>query len=369
MVSMFRIIAFACILCFEHIAGMDDDFIVKYRGSSRITLHTALPHETFEQAHARIASFPNIEYIERDSRIHGIDTTPNDPFITQQWSLDAIRAYSAWDIHRGSRSIRVCVADTGVEYTHPDLFQNMDAHFGRGMNVLDGTLNAVDDHGHGTKVASIIGAFGNNSVGISGIAWSISIVPCKFLNANNYGWVSGAIQCLDYCVYTANTTIINISWGTKDNLKSLEDKLTEIGKLNVLIVAAAGNSGVNSDTGSNGLYPAKYTNPSIISVAASNALDQLASFSNYGSKSVDIAAPGQDMFMASLYGSYQAGSGTSFSAPGVAGALALMKSYRPNTTSSKLKTTLLSSSRKIPSMKGKTVSGGIVDVYAALKAL
>lgn len=258
--------------------------------------------------------------------------------------------------------------DSGVDFNHPDLAGQMDPVYGKGKNAIFPGSDAMDDHGHGTHVAGIIGAATNNGKGISGMNWAISLVPCKFLDSSNNGYISNAIACLDYCHYTVGAKISSHSWGAfGSNFRSLSDKMAEISAAGFLVVAAAGNSAVDNDRDKNKMLPASYSYDGIISVAAIEETDTLAGYSNFGVKSVDLAAPGSNILSTDLNGGYSYSGGTSFSAPHVTGAAALLAAAKPGIAAARIKAAILGTARKLPSLKGKCVSGGTLDVEAALK--
>jgi subtilisin family serine protease len=234
---------------------------------------------------------------------------PNDPLVPQQWALSNaggehakagadIQAFNAWGITTGSSSVVVAVIDFGVDYLHPDLAANIytnsadcnsngvdddgdgyvdDCH---GINTYDHTSNPMDDVGHGTHIAGIIGAIGNNGLGVSGVNWNVQILPCKFLNSQGYGTVAGAIECLSY-VKTLKDRGVNIvatnnSWGGVEYSAALNDAIAAQRDDGILFVAAAGNEFSNNDFTST--YPANVSYSNVISVASSTNADRMSDF-------------------------------------------------------------------------------------------
>src|SRR4030095_3515251 len=204
----------------------------------------------------------------------------------------------------------VAVLDTGVDYNHEDLTENMwrrpekmepyqDKELGTiddefGFNAIDGAADPMDDNGHGTHCAGIIGAEGENSLGIAGVNWKVQIMPLKFMNAGGMGTTKDAIEAINYVINRkkagVNVRIISASWGSTKKSKALEDVIRGAYDNDILFVAAAGNSSVDNDRTPH--FPSSYNVPNVVSVAALDRNDLLASFSNYGPKSVAIAAPG-----------------------------------------------------------------------------
>jgi subtilisin family serine protease len=212
---------------------------------------------------------------------------------------------------------------------------------------------------HGTHVAGTIGAVGNNFIGVTGVCWNVELASLKI--GNCFINLAAAIESIDYA-NRKGIEILNNSWGGCTYSPTLR---FVIGQYDGLFIASAGNNGTNNDLLP--IYPASYDNNNIISVAATNQCDVLAPFSNYGIKSVDIAAPGTDILSTSLHGEYSYQNGTSMAAPHVAGAAALLKSYKPGLTVSEIKKIILSSADKYPELEGKILTGGILNVNAMIE--
>lgn len=229
----------------------------------------------------------------------------------------------------------------------------------------------MDDSGHGTHVSGIIGAMGNNNLGVAGMIWNTQILACKFLNGQGIGSISGIIECLDFCLRN-NATISNNSYGLygldkrSSVLKAAIDNATKKGHL---FVTAAGNKGINNDYDLSPVFPAAFNVPGTITVAAIDQRDNLASFSCYGQSSVHIAAPGSDI-LSTYPGDWLAYlSGTSMAAPMVAGTAALLKSRAGNKlTNAQIRGIILSSAAPLAALKPK-IKGGLLDVDAAMAAV
>ena len=344
---------------------------------------------------ARYRSDPLVAAVEPDYIVHAT-LAPNDPGYLDgtQWGLnnwgqsggtsDAdIDAPEAWDSQITASNVIVAVIDSGVRYTHEDLAANMwvnaaeipgngvdDDHDGtvddvHGLNALAGTGDPMDDHGHGTHVAGIIGAVGNNAKGGAGIAWHVKIMACKFMDNTGNGSISDAIECIDYA-RLHGAKIINASWGGPDVSFFLQNAINKARSAGVIFVAAAGNDAQDTDSSPN--YPSSFTLDNIVAVAATTRNDTLASYSNYGATSVDLAAPGSSIY--STYkdsdSSYIYMSGTSMATPHVSGAMALMMGRYPNDDYRQLISRLLAATDPTAGLAGKCVSGGRLNLGNAI---
>ena len=340
---------------------------------------------------AEIAALENDPDVEaaQPNFIREITLVPNDPYWTSNslWGLVKIQASSAWTISTGSPQVVVADIDTGVNYTHPDLAQNMWRNPGEiaangrdddangyvddvyGIDPYNSDSDPMDDHSHGTHTAGTIGAVGNNGVGVAGVNWNVRILACKAFNASGGGTDSAAIECFKYITALKkkgiNIRVSSNSWGgTRQTvvpslMKSAIDAAAAAGILNVF---AAGNYSTNNDT--TPFDPASIDSPGTVSVAASDSLDSRASFSNYGATSVDIAAPGVSILSTGLTG-YVGKSGTSMATPHVAGVAALVSGLKPNLTPAGTRTLLMGSVDALPAWSGIVASGGRLNAYLA----
>lgn len=333
----------------------------------------------------------NVELVERET----VSNIPNDPLFDQQWALNNlgrdggkaradIDALKAWLKTQGSEEVVVAVLDSGVDYNHKDLAGNMwtrpdnvpqytDDELGslNDFQGFDANVNAadpMDDNGHGTHCAGIIGAEGNNDEGIAGINWNVRIMPLKFLGRGGFGTTKNAIEAINYAIDRkqngVNVRVINASWGSTQRSKALEDAIRAAGEHGILFVAAAGNNGTDNDKRPH--YPSNYDLPNVISVAALDRTDSLTSFSNFGIKRVHIAAPGRDILSTWLGDEFREASGTSMAAPQVSGVAALILSTQTDMTVEKLRDRLLKSTDKLDSLNGKVESGGRLNAAKAL---
>jgi len=337
---------------------------------------------------ARIAALradPEVSAVEED-RIVQHCATPNDPSYPSLYGMTKIDAPRAWNFGTGATngSVIVAVIDTGIHWSHPDLLANMWTNTAElngqagadddgngfvddiyGYNFFDNLGNpyysaAEDDHG--THVAGTIGGVGNNGVGVAGVNWSVAIMALKFLGPSG-GYDSDAIRAIDYAI-AKGATLSNNSWGGAGFNQALFDAIGRAEAAGQLYVAAAGNSNKNNDS-SSPFYPASYTNPNIISVAATDANDNRATFSNYGATSVDLGAPGVSIFSTTPNNTYSSFSGTSMASPHVAGAAALLKSQNPTWTHGQVRQRILDTVDPISALAGVTVTGGRLDLGSA----
>jgi hypothetical protein len=321
----------------------------------------------------------------------GTSSIPNDPGYSLQWAPPIMQAPTAWNITTGARIVVVAVLDSGIDLSHPDLIANTwknprelatngidDEKNGfiddvYGWNFLTNTNNVQDGYGHGTHVSGIIGAVGNNGVGITGLGWQVALMPLKILGDNGVGTVSAALAAMSYVTmmrrdFETNIVVSNNSWGATTGASVvMRDAIAAMGAVGITFVAAAGNNASNNDIVPR--YPSSYDVPNVIAVASSDQADSLSSFSNYGPTTVDLAAPGSLIYSTLSGGTYGYLSGTSMASPQVAGAIALLNTGKPGLTVAQTRVAILSSTDVIPSMVGKTVTGGRLNINGAMVAL
>ena len=335
---------------------------------------------------SRLRDAPGVRYAEPDFYLTK-SASPDDPLYASQYALapagvGAVGAPVAWE-SRTSCS-KIAVLDTGTQYDHPDLkgnvWHNPDEKKGNGVDddrngyvddyygvdLVDGRGSGNDDNGHGTHVSGIIGGDGNNATGISGLCWSASIVPVKFMNSRGKGSSSASVEAIDYAV-ASGAKIINGSFGAPSKSSALEDAVDYAQKKGVLLVFAAGNDG--SDNDKSPVYPASFTNSNIITVAAVTSTGALASFSNFGRKGVDLGAPG-DTIVSTYFGSrYKSLSGTSMASPIVAATAAMLRKQDSDLTYKAIRSAILSHTRGAAALQGKVAQPGVLDAGAALAAV
>ena len=336
----------------------------------------------------RLAGHADIAYAEPDYfQFTSADKTPDDPFYALQYALldspddHDIDAPAAW----GTRSscAKVAILDTGIDTDHPDLAGNVyksedkpnnnkdDDKNGYvddtyGYNTIKGKGSGEDDNGHGTHVSGIVAGRGNNDVGVSGTCWSSKLLAVKFMNSRGKGSTSDAIEGIEYAV-KRGFKIINCSFGSSSKSSSLHDAVDFAQDHNALLVVAAGNDSENIDK--HPLYPASYTDSNILAVAATTSDDTLASFSNYGSTAVDVAAPGDSIYSTYLGGGYRVLSGTSMAAPYTAGVAAILRKQESDATYGDLRYAIRHKVDKPPALNGKVAYDGRLNAEKALGAI
>lgn len=332
---------------------------------------------------------------------------PNDPLIEQQWAVGNedtgvdLDLPMAWDITTGAPSTVLAVTDTGVDYTHPDLAPSMWVNPGEipnngldddangyvddvhGIDAVLGTGDPQDIDGHGTHVAGIIAAQGNNGLGVAGVAYTAKIMALQIFRwyQNGAEWYVGApldaqLRAYAYISMMSQRGVaivaVNASFGGEGPPEQLSlSAIAELGARAITFVAAAGNEGQNNDVVPS--YPASYTLPNVISVTAVGSNGELGGESwwqpNYGPSTVHVGAPGAAILSTIYDGTgYGVKSGTSMATPHVTGIVALMKSVRPDLFPQTIRQILMDSGRALPSLSGWTISGRMVNAEGALLA-
>lgn len=301
-------------------------------------------------------------YAEEDV-LMSASVVPNDSGYANLWAMPKVQAPVAWDTFTGNNSIKVCIIDSGIENAHNDLSPNIAS---QGYNAITNSYGCIDDNGHGTHCAGTIGAKGNNNIGVSGVSWNVDIIGCKFLGADGSGYTSDAIECLTYC-RSQGAKITSNSWGGGGFSQALYNEIAAEQAAGNLFVVAAGNENRNIDNQPS--YPASYDLANIISVGSTTQLDDKSSFSNYGSISVDLMAPGSSIYSTYIGNTYTWLSGTSMATPHVAGAAALIWQYNSNLTAREVKDTLMRTVDTTKILRPYCVSGGRINVLKALNAV
>ena len=325
-----------------------------------------------------------------------VNAIPNDPLFEDLWGLnntgqtsgteDAdIDAVEAWDVGTGSSDVVVAVIDTGIDYTHPDLIDNIWVNPGEiagdgidndgngfiddihGWDFAYNDSDPYDRQGHGTHVAGTIGASGNNGIGVTGVSQDVSLMAIKFLNDSGSGTTSGAIRAIEYTNLMkqrgTNIVLTNNSWGGGGYSSSLRSVIADAMDLDILFVAAAGNESTSSHS-----YPAGYDLDNIISVASTDRYDELSSFSNFSTSWVDLAAPGSSILSTRAGGGYETLSGTSMASPHVAGAAALLAAVRPDLSALEIKAQLLENVDHLPQLSSRVATSGRLNVNSLFSA-
>jgi hypothetical protein len=320
-----------------------------------------------------------VAYAEPDYLIQATDVIPNDTYYGNLYGMTKIGAPLAWNKCTGNDEIVVGVIDTGINYTHPDLADNIWTNPGEiagdgidndntgyvddihGWDFYDNDSDPMDDNSHGTHCAGTIAGVGNNETGVVGVSWNSKVAALKFIGALG-GATSDAIEAINYAT-AMGFDLTNNSWGNTSYSQALSDAISAGG----LFVAAAGNYASDSD--STPFYPACYELDNIISVAATDSNDELASFSNYGATSVDLSAPGVSIYSTILGEQYGYKSGTSMAAPHVSGTAALLLSANSSLSSAQIKELILSNVDSVSGLQGMAVTGGRLNIANTMDKL
>jgi subtilisin family serine protease len=276
--------------------------------------HISVPVHALEKIEAALAKNPKVEFVERNL-IGEAHLVPNDPGYTSQWHLTKIFAPDAWDLAFGSTNVPIAVIDSGVDPNHPDLM------LVPGYNFLGGNTDTRDVLGHGTAVAGAAAALGNSGIGVSGVTWTNPVMPLVTVTSSNTGTVSDTSSAIIYAA-DHGARVINISLGWTGVSSTMQNAVDYAWNRGLVIVASAGNNGNSSP-----IYPAALNN--VLAVSATDSADNLASWSTYGNF-VDVAAPGVSIYTTANGGGYRYASGTSFSAPIVAGLAGLIIAFNPS---------------------------------------
>ena len=383
-------------------AGID---VARHLGGDGTLLVSSRDGHTVDALIGLLKNVPGVERVTPDFVV-GIDAVPDDTRFGDLWGLDNqggapyfgtpdadIDAPEAWDTTTGSADVIVGIIDTGVRYDHPDLtpWVNPGEIAGNGVDddangyvddvygidTYNGDSDPLDDHSHGTHVAGTVAARGDNGIGVAGVSWNSRVMGLKFLGGGGSGSTSGAIEAVNYATNMRLSgepvAATNNSWGGGGYSGPLYDAIEAHNAAGVLFVAAAGNSSVNNDSSPH--YPSSYDNDGVLSVAASGfSNDSMASFSNYGLASVDVAAPGVSTLSTVLPSSngsfanaYSSKSGTSMATPHVAGVAALLASVRPGISPADAKAAIMDSVDQSATWATRVVSGGRLNAASAVQ--
>lgn len=354
------------------------------RGESGVEKLEVLSGQSPEVVAQLLLLQPEVEFAEPNFLINKDQLVTSDPQFADQWALrntgqsggqfgSDINVTSAWQTTTGSQSTVVAVIDSGIDFMHPDLSDNEwtnatpgpegDLH---GWDYITDSNVIRDKQGHGTAIAGIIAAQGNNAIGITGVMWNASLMSLRVLDNAGSGDIADAVEAIDYAV-GHGAQVINLSWGTTGNSQILKDAIERAMRRGVVVVCSAGNNGQDVDT--TPYYPASFGLRDLVAVASTDNFDQLTSWSDYGRRNVTIAAPGNNILTTQMGGGYWSVSGTSASAPLVTGVVGLVKSASPYLSSHNAVKAIADSARKVASLSGKVSSGGVVDGTAALRAI
>ncbi|MHC4640861.1 MAG: S8 family serine peptidase [Planctomycetota bacterium] len=354
---------------------------------------------TVEEGITLLSESNDVLYVEPNYEVKALSIIPNDPRFNELWNMhntgqtggmaDAdIDAPEAWEIAvAGGNEVIVAVIDTGVDYLHPELAENMwvnEAEFNGtagidddgngyvddiyGYNFAYYNSNPMDDAGHGSHVSGIIGAVGNNAVGVAGVCWNVKIMALKFLNSAGSGYTSEAISCVQYATLMG-ARVMNNSWGGGAYNTSLDDAIRAAGDAGILFIASAGNDwGNNNDLYPH--YPSNYELDNVIAVLSTDYHDLISEHSNIGLTSVDLGAPGGDstnkILSCYMNGNYSSMYGTSMAAPHVSGACALAWSACPMLSHAEVKDMIMRTVDPLPTLTERCVSGGRLNVHSVI---
>jgi thermitase len=351
-----------------------------------------------ESQSVRFASLGIPQVVNLDKTLGEPKVIMNDPSIQKNWGLmgtkghSDIRVNSAWSITQGNRQIVVAVIDTGIDVKHPDLAENLWRNPGesgtdsegrnKATNGLDDDKNGyiddlngwdfvndkpfvIDNHGHGTHIAGIVGAVGGNGVGISGVCPKVSLMALKYFDPTSKGNdnLRNTVRAIRYASLMGAHIINYSGGGTEANDDEFEAIRFAQGK-GVLFVAAAGNERSNSDISR--YYPADYNLSNIISVTAIDSFAKVLRSSNYGMKTVHIAAPGEGIYSTLPGGNYGLMTGTSQATAFVTGVAALILSHNKEFNFEQVRKQIIATADEIPGLRDKTSSSGKLNSYAAL---
>ena len=349
---------------------------------------------------AYIKSLPGVRFVEANSIFRLSEQVPNDPEFSKLYGLknpastDSVRkdigATNAWQHSTGSKDVLVGVIDTGIDYQHEDLAANYWTNPGetgvdengedkqtngidddnngyvddwRGWDFANNDNDPMDDHSHGTHCAGTIGAKGNNGVGVAGVNWDVSLVGIKIFSGGGSTSVDAIVAGIDYAT-TIGVDLTSNSWGGGSPSQAIREAIERANNEGILFVAAAGNS--SSDNDSTGNYPSNYPIDNIIAVASTDRDDNLSSFSSYGLETVDVAAPGSNIYSTIPNNGYGYKSGTSMATPHVAGLVALVKSRFPDIDYQQVKNRVFTTASRVPSVIN-FVKYGRINADAAME--
>src|SRR6266568_5147495 len=348
------------------------------------------PDDTMK-AIAALQARDDVLYAEPNYIVHVDTTTPNDPQFSSLYGLTKIGAPQAWDTTQGNRSVVVGIIDEGIDINHPDLQANIwtnpspgsisgitdDLH---GYSFIDPGTGTIPAEPHATHVAGTIGAVRNNSIGVAGVNWQVSLMSLRFINdQTGSGSDADALKAYNYAkqmrdLWTssggtkgANIRAVNASYGGGGYSQASADAINALGQSGILFVAAAGNDGRNTDVQPN--YPSDYSLSNVVSVAATNSSDTLATFSNFGTRTVLLGAPGVGILSTTPNNTYSFFSGTSMATPHVTGAAALLCAANPNLSVNQLRALLSFNGDVVSALQGQSLSGRRLNVFKSLQAM
>ena len=365
----------------------------KYEGEGSVSAVAGLPRlyklklktpSTQDQLMNQLKTDSMIEYAE-PNYLFTTNQQSDGPEFNSQWAYKTLELASVWDLGiKGSHQIKVGILDTGIDWNHPDLINNLftnaqeipgngvdddnngfidDIH---GWNFVNGTPNSQDDNKHGTHVSGIAGAVGGNDIGVAGVAWEMSLVPLKFLDDRGRGTLEHAIEAIGYA-RQMGVQIMNCSWSAKVTPpRALQEAVELAGHQNMLFVVAAGNDSMNIDQFP--VSPASIHADNVLVVAATDSSDTLAVFSNYGIQTVHVAAPGVGIMSTLPQGKYGLLSGTSMATPHMTGLATLLLANEPELTALQIRQRIMKSSARVPKLRRLLQARGRANALNAISS-
>lgn len=358
--------------------------MLRFANVEGLTLVKLAPDVSVTGALERYRNRPDVMYAE-PSYYRYLQTVPNDPYFANGslWGLQNtgqgggtlgadIHATAAWNLTTGSRSVAVVVIDTGIDYKHQDLAANMWPKLGINTVPNGNSNDPMDDTvgSHGTRVAGVLGAVGNNKVGVVGVNWRVSLIACKAFDSNFKGSDGTIIACLNYA-QTLKQQGVNIvatvaAWGGAPPSQALYDAIAAQMKAGILFVTAAGNNPIDQDIDGVNLYPADFDLSNIIAVSGTDRNDNLYYYSGYGAHEIHLGAPGQDIYSTVRGNGYDIESGTSLATAYVAGVAALLKAQDASRDWRAIKNLILAGGDTIPALSNITITGKRLNAYGSL---
>ena len=406
-------LAFHSLFCLQSAQAESKRYLVQYRANERFP-SALLSDDEIDIPNVQIVkrnrrgrlvtanlSESDVEALERNQHVESVEPdrevrvlyTPNDTLLSDLDGLIGmlgIRAPQAWDVAQGRADQIVAIIDTGIDYNHPDLSGNVWTNPGEtpndgvdndgngyiddfyGYDFAGNDPDPMDVFGHGTHVAGTVAATGDNAQGVVGVSFKTRVLAAKPMGDSGSGAYSDIVESIDYVVALKKRGIpivaMNLSLGASDYSNAWYRALQRAREADIIVIAAAGNSGEDADVFP--MYPAAFDLPNIVSVAAITGSGGLASFSNYGRTSVDVAAPGVNILstfpMDGGAPTYDYKSGTSMASPHVAGLAALIASANPSLTARQIRALIISTVRPLRSLKERCQTGGTVDAAKAV---
>ena len=384
---MNKLLLIAGMLLVSH-SSFAAEYLVKYKSNSVFTVLSSQQHLQVLDQHedgqlfnvnideknklkvlAKLLSSPAVEYVVPNSKMYALTAPIDSQGLQAQWANAKVNATQAWARagNKGSRKVLVAVIDTGVDYNHKDLLPNMVQGYNfRNNNNDPMDVTSAQNPGHGTHCAGSIGASGLIEGGIEGISPEVSIMPLRFLGEDGSGDLNAAIKAIDYAI-SKKVDVISASWGAtigRSQAQPLIEAIKRADDAGIIFVAAAANDGKNNDKTE--VYPANAGLPNMISVAASGPNDEKPSWSNYVTRTVNLASPGLDIISTLPGSKYGKLSGTSMATPLVAGLVAFLKSQDASLTGAQAKALLQATGAQV---QIQTACNCRVDAFAAVDAL